>query len=269
MALSNEKFVRLDKYYTEGFFLSDASVIKLDELIQARIGIECTKTFSVVRSDRYEVIDSDISVVINQPNTNRDSINEVLMNYNSEKTDVDLRFSKKDGIYIKTISNDRDTAFLCYTDIDGYINSTISSRELFAWRKIFDARTLPIALLAIMSVFMFYTILDPKIITPPIPPAAGANIDQKIDWLIANAINSKSNLPIWTRYISIFFIAPFLLIIFGKRIENAVSSPRVFMWGQEVDAYNKYKSNKEKIIWGFFVALLVGLLSTFIYSKIQ
>ncbi|MEB3901853.1 hypothetical protein ODI84_16905 [Pseudomonas putida] len=115
----------LETSFKKGFLLTEEGLIKLDDIVRKRLfPAEPSKTlkYKVFRVDGM-LLEFDVPAeVVSEENSSRNAISRLEVSYAGDSK-FQLVFDPKKEVELEIESDDRDLAYLLFSDIKEYLNS--------------------------------------------------------------------------------------------------------------------------------------------------
>ncbi|WP_341939617.1 hypothetical protein [Marinimicrobium sp. C2-29] len=250
-----------------GFLLDEVKLRKIVDLIESRTG-RSTVEFKVHRGDSYSYVTSNADDVADEDNDDWRAITKLQISITEDSPKFFmLTFSEK-GISLHISGEDRDSVYLIFSDLRGYINNEVLTKFPFtdhAWWVL--SRVLFVGSFLAVTYFVF----DDQINKNPshaIKALESNDISAKLNYLISEKMDQMVSAA------SIYWIIPVMLIpiFFGsnisKKMWHLIFPTNEFLFGKRKVIYEKRRSFMEKIFWGVIVAAVVTGVVGFFVTKL-
>lgn len=257
--------------FRRSFFLSEESLIRIDDIVRRRVLSAIPDgrvTYSVYRKDDMFLEYSTVADVVSEENSARNFIKELVVRVNHDDLKFELQFAKKGlGPILRMEATDRDLAFLLSSDVKEYLRSEV----LRFYRISFDEILVSVSFTMVFTVVAFAALIGSDASfskqSPDMLAAIKSNdLSEKIDYLISRSSSRRERIgPLLA--VLIASSVGIGLALYGS-LQWARKYQDVFYWGKEVTRYDRYKAVKDKLFWGVGIALVVGVLATFIFERI-
>lgn len=252
----------LETNFKRGFFLTEESLIKLDDIIRKRLvagDLEVKMQFKVFRADGMLVEFDNPSSVAAEENSSRNAIKRVEILSDGATYKLSLKFDPKDNTDLSIESNDRDLAYLLASDIKDYVQSEVLKFRSFSFDSAFDAKgVLPFLMLVFLLITIFNTKEEPKADTVAAVLASN-DVQAKLNFIIETRVINDTALIKW--YLLSFIVILLPLFFLGAFLDKAY--PRnVFHWGKLAQTYDRLLRLREKVTWGILIAFFISIAAT-------
>lgn len=268
LATSNYlKFTLMNAHLTtafkKGFFLTEESLIKLDDIIRKRlvaVDPSAQIKFKVFRVDGMLLEFDNPSDVIAEENSSRNAVIRVALNATGADCVLKLDFDSNDETDLTIESKDRDLAYLLYSDLKEYLNAEVLKFRSFSFSAMSSSRLIfPLVMTGVLFIMMF------SLFSRPDPAGLGeliksTDINRKLNHLIElrNARSEMGNL----RNLLIGSMVFMIVVLFGGSQVDKLFPRNIFNWGKAAFNYKKLIDVREKILWGIVIAFIIGIAST-------
>jgi hypothetical protein len=258
----------LETTFKKGFLLTEETLIKIDDIIRRRLFPDDqlqTLKYKVFRVDGMLLELDTPAELIAEENSSRNAISRLEIE-SSGAHKIHLIFDPKQFVDLEIESDDRDLAYLLFSDVKEYLNSEVLKFRAFSFDSILSSKgILPGILMLFMGAVTFAAGMNPtsddvsKVL-------ATDNLQQKLNFIIENrqeASYSKVKYPMLIFMgvlFSLFFIGPFLDKVFPRNL---------FCWGKAEAAHRRLVSIREKWIWGVVIAFVISILSTIVMDQFK
>lgn len=252
----------LESNLKRGFFLTEETLIKLDDIIRKRLlaaDPEAKLQFKVFRADGMLVEFDSPSSVAAEENSSRNAIKRLEILSSGETYKLSLKFDPKDNTDLAIESNDRDLAYLLASDIKDYIHSEVLKFRSFSFDSALNSRNIfPLLMLPFLYLSFSNIKESPKsdIVASVL---SSHDVQAKLNFLIETRVSQDvgpmkwSLIAIFAIFISLFFLGNFLDKVYPRN---------VFYWGKQAHAHDRLVGLREKVTWGIVIAFVIGIAST-------
>lgn len=252
----------LETSFKHGFFLTEESLIKLDDIVRKRLHAadpESKMQFKVFRADGMLVEFDNARGVVSEENSSRNAIKRLDILSSAKEYKLSLKFDVKENTTLEIEANDRDLAYLLVSDIKDYLQSEVLKFRAFTFDAVMNSKNIfPLAMLPLMF-FSFSSIKDapkPEIVAALI---ASGDASAKLNFLIESRSSQDAGPLKW--YMAGMFALLVILYFMGRLLDRAY--PRnFFYWGKQAQAYDRLIGLRDKIVWGIVIAFVIGIAST-------
>lgn len=258
--------------FDKGFLLDEEKLRKIHDIITTRVkeNIE----YHIYRNDSFSFKTTDIEDIFKEENSKWTKFNEIKMNINSNDFNFSLNFDEK-TVNLSIDGEDRDKVFLLYSELKDYISNDVCTQRIiikdttdFFFTFILFVPVALIALLIFSTRLQTSQEIDPDIITNVIK---SDDIHEKMNFLIQLQIKKNNEEEIFS-YVAVIYLAILIIpILFRNQTVKLfiyIFPTNIFLFGKEIDNYNKKKELKNKIFWGIIIALMVSIVGGYILLKI-
>lgn len=252
----------LQSEFKKGFFLTEENLIKLSDIIHRRVadvGINARTHFKVYRIDGvvYEV--EGYAPVIGEENSRRNAIKRLEILCNLKPFELKITFDEKEPVELLVEADNKDFAYLLYSDIKEYLMSEVLKFRSFKFDSLLSSgATLPFFAL-MLPLFVVTYFRSNVSVEESARIIATDNVQEKLNFLINHTIERETG---GTRYLLPIVIGIALVIFFGAVLLDRMFPRNIFHWGKIGNQYDRFIGMREKAIWGVIVAFLIGVAST-------
>lgn len=258
--------------FDKGFLLDEEKLRKIHDIITNRV--EENIEYLIYRNDSFSFKTTDIEDIFKEENSKWAKFNEIKMNINSENFSFSLDFDEK-TVNLSINGENRDKVFLLYSELKDYISSDVCTQRII----IEDPQNffflfillIPLAMMIYVAFMLYFQInqnIDPDIVTNI---TKSDDIHEKMNFLI-QLQTTNSHPENNFRYITIIFFALlFIPIFFRNQIHKLflyIFPVNIFLFGKEIDKYNKQLAFKSRIFWVIIMGLMVSIIAGYILLKI-
>lgn len=254
--------------FKKGFLLDEEKLRKIHDIISKRIEDNEIK-YSVFREDSFSFDTKNLEDIINEENLKGSTINELQINLDKKGTlDLSLDFDEF-GTSLAIIGENRDVVFLLSSELKDYISNEVCTK------RIVESDDIQLSILAVgMLLFGTIILVFAKLMI-------NSSIDNQLikDTLSGNDTNEKINLLIQDRFrknmiaghnklniLALIATSPMLLMFF--LFTNKFTRPFVylfpanlFLFGKEIERYNRRLGTVSKVFWVVFVGLIISIVA--------
>lgn len=253
----------LETIFKKGFLLTEENLIKLDDIIRRRLianDANARLQFKVFRVDGMLVEFDTPTAVAAEENSSRNAIKRLEIISDGSSYKLKLIFDPKENTDLRIESNDRDLAYLLFSDIKEYLYSEVLRFRSFSFDKALDSKnTIPFLMIPFLLI-MFYSMKDspsPEMITEVL---RSTDIASKLNFLIEHRTNNQDPNPL-KNYFYVMIGVLFVLFFAGGFLDRTF--PRnLFYWGKVAQSHDRLLRIREKLIWGVVIAFVIGIAST-------
>ncbi|MCO7516400.1 hypothetical protein NJF44_15785 [Pseudomonas guariconensis] len=253
----------LETSFKKGFLLTEEGLIKLDDIVRKRLfPAEPSKTlkYKVFRVDGM-LLEFDVPAeVVSEENSSRNAISRLEVSYAGDSK-FQLVFDPKKEVELEIESDDRDLAYLLFSDIKEYLNSEILKFRSSSFESLFDSKlVMPLFMMVFFVATIYMTV--------------SGNHDEDLAKAIASdSVIDKLNYMIETRqqlsvgrmlYPMLGMMVIFFGVIFSGSFFDKIFPRNVFCWGKAATAHNNLLKTREKWLWGVAIAFVISVLATFV-----
>lgn len=262
--------------FSSGFFITEESIKKIEDLIQSRLGSQEAfyQSYSVRRNDNATITYENSSDLISKEGNGRVGlVTALLVKAGSNLSQLEMNFEHSEKSELSIKSEDRDAALLLSADLKEYLKSEVFIRRLSFLSNIARSRFSPmIIMLAIFSPFFYFVFTVSNRIdrTSRTIDVHKATIDEKLNFIISKYFDNRQA-DVEAGNIPKYMVATMLLsVLFWLLFNSNVVYPAyTFYWGKEISRYDSSKSIRDKVFWGILVALAVGITGSLLAGKIS
>ncbi len=244
----------VDHRFNGGFILDEGKLRKIVELINNRYPPEML-SFSVYRGDSYSYSTKDVNHVIDEDNDDWRAIAQLEVLIDTEEVNLKLIFSER-NFSIRITGSNRDTVFLLFSDLKEYINSEVLSHKKRDYEAILFFTS--ISVLLPLAAYYFMERTNGNLSQEAI--LASDDMTAKLNYLISNGRSKDTLEPIYVIFLAL--IAPFSILIskMGDVI-RFINPTNQFLFGKNIEKFNKRKKLVSNIFWVVIVGALVSLVT--------
>ena len=257
----------LNHTMNRGFLITEEAIIKIHDIISKRIEGKFPDTvpmYKVYRIDSLVFETANYKDMVHEENSTRNLISRIQILIEEETFSLELDFDKKYNTTIEIEAEDKDFAYLLFSDIKDYLTTEVLKFRSFQVK-------LKIMFLLAMSFLPLFLIIPLTSIRSAQPLSkqglqdliSTENLSQKLNYIIesnTHARNSLTNMPLlFVLVLSLLVCIPLLVWLIAK------AYPRnLFCLGKEKSRYNRLCSVRSKFYWvilgGLAVTVVGGLL---------
>jgi hypothetical protein len=252
----------LETSFKKGFLLEEESLIKLDDIVRKRLfPAEPSKTlkYKVFRVDGMLLEFDTPAEVVSEENSSRNAISRLEVLY-SEKSKFQLIFDPKKAVELEIESNDRDLAYLLFSDIKEYLNSEVLKFRSVSFESLMSSKLMAPFFMMLVMVAMTYGALSGSHSDEAAKVIASDDIGVKLNYII----DSRQQLsPSRTLYPMLGILGLFLCAVFSGSFFDKVFPRNIFCWGKGASAYHNLVGIRDKCLWGVAIAFVISVLATF------
>ena len=259
--------------FEKSFLLKEENIRRIHDIIKKRLNEKEEKDklyFRVTRKDHLTYTEKDIGIILNESNSNSDKIEKIDFFVNNGKrqwNDFQLTFDKKDGIQFYFEHEDRDLAYLLYSDLKSYINSDVALLGKIEKREdltYFIMMMIPLILLCITITAYPMLRNDTNILLDK-----GIESKDIIEKLNALMLYNKYKVHDWGNAIAVGMTPLYIIAYFGFRwVKKKYYPKNIFHLGKEIEKYEELLKGKSNFYWGVVVATIVSIVASVIYAKL-
>lgn len=249
----------------KGFILDEGKLRKINEIIKKRIEKypDAKIIFKIFRSDSFTFNTYIIDDIFKEDNDRSCSIIKISISVNINNLQLDLEFDKEDHTTIHIEGTDRDEVYLLHTNLIEYMKHEVNKFIRPPSERIIFNIIPTLFLLFYIS----YTVFSPYINVPPKASEAllnSSDINEKLNYLIRYYAYIKKN-SFSIKEIIIIIIS--ISLFFIESIWNFLFKSNLFLIGKEIENYNKWRNIRGFIFGGIILAIIIGIISNFLFSK--
>lgn len=258
--------------FANGFLLKEENARRIHEIIRKRLSpqaVEGNLQIRVIRKDHVTYTSDDIGVLFKENNSTNDKIERVdfFINTGKQWDDLHLKFDHLEGVYFYYEHDDRDLAFLLFSDVKSYINSDVT-----VLRKVRRKEDLNFLLMTLMVPIMLFSAAAATM--PSLQYTRMAKIDEAIGGsdmmlkinMILELQKSKQfdKVPLYMFGFMFLYVVGFLAVKFLIKKYYPVN---VFCFGKESERYDDIVRQRSNIFWVIGVGMAVSIVATIICAK--
>lgn len=202
-----------------------------------------------------------------EENSSRNAIKRVEVESQATAYKMSLRFDPKDNTALAIESNDRDLAYLLFSDIKEYLNSEVCKFRSFTFDEVFSSKNIFPFLMLPLMLFSLFSIKDAPSSEAADRVLREADLAVKLNFLIESRITSQDTSSL--KYYMFAMFATFIGIFFLGGVLDKLFPPKCFYWGKAAQSFDKILSAREKIIWGVVIAFVISIASALAYDQIK
>jgi len=253
--------------FTRGFLLKEEDLTKLLDFIKVRAReVDASENLrvKVYRLDSLVYEAPDLVALREEENAIRNRISRIQVVLNHESLKVDLDFDEEDNPSIKIESDDRDRAFLLYSELKEYLNTevlvfrgAVKRSGRFLWM------VLPMMTVFAVSFVILALLQSPEKISSVSMKEllAGDDLSAKLNYLISKE-SSKSGERSMILWLPVTMILAFLVEPCVRWTQNHWYPRNVFYFGKEKQRYEQLLARRSKWTWGVVVAFVVSVFAS-------
>lgn len=254
--------------FPRGFVLRNEHLIKINEIVSKKLtdfGIPQDIIYKISRKDSVTYETKSHTEILDEENSKRNKILELNIYSVGDNFIFNLNFDHEDGTRLAIEANDKDNAYILYSDIKSYLETEVLTIKGFRGISKFFSALLPIVMIIAISYFLLAD--SDKTHLTKIDSILAGSIDEKLNYLITLS-TSKKTLPTVSMYL--VFLLSLLLLIFSSwdYINNIVFRKNIFCWGKEEVFYNRYIEIRSKILWALALSIPSALVGKYFIGKL-
>jgi hypothetical protein len=258
----------LETTFKKGFLLTEETLIKLDDIIRRRLFPDDhlqTLKYKVFRVDGMLLELDTPAELIAEENSSRNAISRLEIE-SSGVHKIHLVFDPKHAVDLEIESDDRDLAYLLFSDVKEYLNSEILKFRAFSFDSLISSRGILPGIMMLLLGAMTYAAGMNTTDDEVSKVISTDDLQQKLNFIIEHrqeASYSRLKYPMLGFFgfiISLFFIGPVLDRAFPRNL---------FCWGKAAAAHGRLVSIREKWIWGVVIAFVISVLSTVVMDQFK
>jgi hypothetical protein len=252
----------LETNFKKGFFLTEEALIKLHDLAKKRLlptDPAAKIKFKIFRSDGMLVEFDDPISVAAEENSSRNAIKRVEILAAGTSYKLALQFDPKDNTDLRIESNDRDLAYLLYSDLKEYLHAEVLKYRSFTFDSALNSRSVFSIVMLPMFGALLYSLKDspgPDVIAAVLK---STDVNVKLNFLI-EARKTQDAVPI--KYAMYGMIGLLVSLFFVGSVLDKLFPRNVFYWGKLAQAHERLLKTREKVVWGVIIAFIIGIAST-------
>ena len=251
--------------FSEGFFLSEQSIKKLEDIIAKRLQTIANfdQAFIVRRNDHATISYSTSSdLIISEENTNIEAVESLSITAEGPTASVRLHFEKGQKTELDIKSDDRDLALLLSADLKEYLKSEVTIKRLAVISRLMNEKIiLPISLAIPLIGILIFQMRQSR----PFIDYQKATIEEKINYLVVSSQGRDTIQDAPVYLMGGMFVMLLVVSVLGS---PKILPSHTFYWGKQASIYDAGKSLRSKIFWGVIVALIVGFAVALFTNKL-
>lgn len=248
----------------EGFVLEEEHIVKIADICRRRISekeITSAIIYKVYRADALVYETEDHSIITKEENGKRNRIKRLWVGCKAENLDFSLDFDRIDGIGLRIEADERDFAYLLYSDIKDYLTTEVAKYRKFSFKNIFNSGNALLFIMIPLLLWIFYTISHGKLDASAIQQLMDAtDIHNKLNYLIEVERRRSGLGEAWVMTFPAIGVAAIAMLI-GPLLDRYFPI-NVFCWGKEEDEYKKKLLVREKVIWGVIISFAMSAMAS-------
>ena len=260
--------VNFEHEFKKGYFLSEESLIKIDDIIKKRFNNKVVDiSFRIFRIDGMLIESNSIDSILEEENAPRNFINRIVIKAGTESHYMKLTFDSEESISLSIISDSRDFANLLIADLKEYINSEVikfSSLDFYKLKKLILA-LLMIGIMVYIT-FVIYNDISQTQSVDIEKLKSSSDLNTKLNYLIQNRAATgygEGFIPMMSVMVTLI-----VLILFPiEKLIRRVFPKNIFYWGKRKSLYDKYKDLKSKIFWGIVIGFIISIIAGLILNN--
>lgn len=260
--------VSFEHEFKKGFFLSEESLIKIDDIIKNRFNNEAIDiSFRIFRIDGMLIESDSINSILEEENAPRNFIQRIVIEAETDSHYMLLEFDTEESISLSIISDSRDFANLLIADLKEYINSEVlkfSSLDFYKLKKLMLA-LLMISIMGYMT-FVMYNVVSLEQSVDIEKLSSSLDLNAKLNYLIQNRAASgygEGFIPMMSVMVTLMILTLFPI----EKLIRRVFPKNIFYWGKRKSLYDKYKDLKSKIFWGIVIGFIISIIAGLILNS--
>lgn len=262
----------LKNKFARGFILNQENVIKLKDIVAQRVNTKLEDYIliaKIYREDSLVYTTFDIDDIFKEENSKRNRIIGIELSVDHSEFEMHLVFEKDDGCYLEIESNDKDLAYLTFSDTKDYLNSEVLKQSPINTSIVYDKFFSLIAmLLSMISGLVIASITKKKPQQDVIQRLIEAtDINEKINYILNYQINTRPTDILMSLFLGMgsSLITIFLLYIIIRKL----FPHNIFYFGKEMFRYDKIQDLKSKIYWIIVAGLLISIIGGLIVNSLS
>ncbi len=253
---------QLQMDFKKGFLLTEEHLVKLSDVVHRRLSdahIDTPLTFKVYQVDGalFEVEKYDL--VTCEENSKRNAVKRLELLSDAKPFSLKLIFDPKEFVDLSIESDNKDFAYLLFSDIKEYLTSEVLKFRSFTFYSVFSSKFLLPVVALILPIVIFWLFKERPSTEQITHLLSSTDIHEKLNFLVESAVKREDPGKLMYALLVIFglFVAA---VFFGSLLDKAF--PRnIFYWGKAIANYDRFVRIREKVIWGIVVAFLIGVTS--------
>ena len=254
--------VSFEHEFKKGFFLSEESLIKIDDIIKNRFNNEVIDiSFRIFRIDGVLIESDSINSILEEENAPRNFIQRIVIEAETDSHYMLLEFDTEESISLSIISDSRDFANLLIADLKEYINSEVlkfSSLDFYKLKKLILA-LLMISIMWYMA-FVMYNVVSLEQSVDIEKLSSSLYLNAKLNYLIQNRASSNGE-GMFLPMLAGICVAITLVLFPIEKLIRYIFPKNIFYWGKRKSLYDKYKETRDKFFWGVVIAFIIAVVS--------
>ena len=254
----------LNTQYKQGFYVSEESLIKLVDIVRRRLSPSDPASkikFRVFRTDGMVIEYESPTQVVSEENAPRNAAKrvEVIGEYSETSSKFKIVFDREDSIDLQLQSENRDLAFLLFSDIKEYLQAEVLRFRSFSVSAMLGHRLFLAPLVLVPFLAFFATLEAPNQETLQ-AVLDSDDLHRKLDFIInrSNRIDSLGSLKL----MGAVSVGMIVVIAGGFPLLQKVFPRNIFYWGKAATSYDRITSMRDKFLWGVLVAFVIGVATT-------
>jgi len=256
----------LKKSFKKGFLLSEENIIKLEDIILKRISEKKPDkklTFKVFREDALVYETAAGKKILEEENSKRNLISKIQISYQDEIVKFVLAFDKKENTSLEIEADEKDIAYLLFSDIKDYLNTEVLKFRSFEFSELKYERILLPFLMVLFVILTMVVFQTPKLPKQELNNLLNSDsLNLKLNYLIEyNEKRTDIKNPLYT--LGSFFIL-FIGFLFFMATLDKIFPRNIFYVGKEIQRYSKLCSRRSKFTSGILIALIISIIAGFV-----
>ncbi|MGE6790618.1 hypothetical protein ACQKFS_01115 [Pseudomonas guineae] len=254
----------LKKEFAKGFSLEEENIIKLADICKKRLSeaeITDSLKYKIYRKDSMVYESSEYAQLLQEENSTRNQITRIDISCNADDFSMRLTFDKEDKVTLQIEAEDKDQAYLIFSDIKEYLFTEVLKFRSFKFSSALSANVMfPVFMMA-MFVIMFSLIGRGAMSSDQFQTLiSSGSIDAKLNYLLTQSRKNADTTNIWPL---LGGLGAFMFFVFAVGpILDKYFPVNIFIWGKEKAKYEKLCALRAKIIWGICIAFIIGVASS-------
>ncbi|TFF38654.1 hypothetical protein [Pseudomonas sp. RIT623] len=252
----------LETSFKKGFLLEEEGLIKLDDIVRKRLfSTEPSRTlkYKVFRVDGMLLEFDTPAEVVSEENSSRNAISRLEVSY-SEGSKFQLIFDPKKAVELEIESDDRDLAYLLFSDIKEYLNSEILKFRSASFESLLGSKLMAPLFMMLIMVAMTFGAVSGSHENEAARVVASDDIAGKLNYIIESRQQLSAGRML---YPMLGVLGLFLCVIFSGSFFDKVFPRNIFCWGKAASSHHSLVRVREKWLWGVAIAFVISVLATF------
>jgi hypothetical protein len=200
------------------------------------------------------------AAVAAEENSTRNAIKRVELLAAGASYNLSLQFDPKENTDLEIEADDRDFAYLLFSDIKEYLHSEVLKFRSFSFDAALRSKnTFPFLMIPLVGIAM-YGLIDVPSQDRVAAIIKSTDIQQKLNFLIESRSEAQNIGAM--KYYLMAMMGVMATLLFAGGVLDRLYPRNIFYWGKAARAYDRLLNIREKVMWGVVIAFVIGIAST-------